>query len=81
MNSSSLNYSPDFIVKLKKMYNNIRKLYVLHMYRAFLAIDKYSRRQSNKIQKKNHTINSLIKTLQKTAISTICRVLKRNLRK
>ena len=30
------------IVKLKKMYNNIRKYYDLNMYRSFLMIQKYA---------------------------------------
>lgn len=36
------------IVKLKKMYNYIRKIYVLNMYTAFLMIQRHSR-NSNEI--------------------------------
>jgi hypothetical protein len=31
------------IVKLKKMYNNLRKFYELNMTKAFLTISNYSR--------------------------------------
>jgi len=36
-------FNAALIVKLKKMYNNIRKYYELNMFRAFLMIDKYGR--------------------------------------
>lgn len=36
-------FNAAIIVKMKKMYNNIRKIYILNMYRAFLTIDKYGR--------------------------------------
>lgn len=40
---SGVVFNAAIIVKIKKMYNNIRKIYVLNMYRAFLTIDKYGR--------------------------------------
>lgn len=40
---SGVVFNAAIIVKIKKMYNNIRKIYVLNMYRAFLTIDKYRR--------------------------------------
>ena len=43
MNSSGLQYNAAVIVKLKKLYNNIRKQYELNLFRAFLMIDKYGR--------------------------------------
>lgn len=43
MDTSGVTFNAAIIVKMKKMYNNIRKLYVLNMYRAFLTIDKYGR--------------------------------------
>jgi len=36
-------FNAAIIVKIKKMFNNIRKIYVLNIYRAFLTIDKYQR--------------------------------------
>jgi hypothetical protein len=35
------------MVKLKKMYNNIRKYYELTLFRAFLMIDKYGKAAQN----------------------------------
>jgi hypothetical protein len=38
--SSGVAFNAAIIVKLKKMYNNIKKNYVLNMYHAFLMIDR-----------------------------------------
>lgn len=35
-------FNAAIIVKLKKMYNNIKKSYILNMYHAFLMIDRES---------------------------------------
>ena len=43
MDTSGVIFNPTIIIKMKKMYNNIRKVYVLNIYRAFLMIDKYGR--------------------------------------
>lgn len=43
MDTSGVTFNAAIIVKMKKMYNNIRKIYILNMYRAFLTIDKYGR--------------------------------------
>jgi hypothetical protein len=43
MHTSGVMFNAALIVKLKKMYNNIRKYYELNMFRAFLMIDKYGR--------------------------------------
>lgn len=43
MNTPGVTLNAAIIVKMKKMYNNIRKIYVLNMYRAFLTIDKYGK--------------------------------------
>ena len=43
MDSSGVQYNTAAIVKLKKLYNNIRKQYELNLFRAFLMIDKVSR--------------------------------------
>lgn len=43
MNTPGVTINATTIVKLKKMYNNIRKYYDLNMYRAFLMIDKYGK--------------------------------------
>ena len=40
-------YDGTLAVKLKKMYNNIRKYYELTLFRAFLMIDKYGRTLQN----------------------------------
>jgi len=48
MDSSGLHYNPTTIVKLKKLYNNIRKQYELTLFRAFLMIDKYGRTERSK---------------------------------
>ena len=43
MNTAGVTFNAAIIVKLKKMYNNIRKVYILNMYRSFLMIDKYGK--------------------------------------
>jgi hypothetical protein len=43
MDSEGVQYNAAIIVKLKKLYNNIRKQYDLNLVRAFLMIDKYGR--------------------------------------
>ena len=43
MDTSGVTFNAAIIVKMKKMYNNIRKVYILNMYRAFLTIDKYGK--------------------------------------
>lgn len=43
MDSTGVPYNAAVIVKLKKLYNNIRKQYELSLFRAFLMIDKYGR--------------------------------------
>ena len=43
MDSTGVQYNTAAIVKLKKLYNNIRKQYELNLFRAFLMIDKSSR--------------------------------------
>jgi hypothetical protein len=47
MDSSGVKYNAAVIVKLKKMYNNIRKYYELNMFRSFLMIDKYGKSEAN----------------------------------
>lgn len=47
MDSSGVQYNAAVIVKLKKMYNNIRKYYELNMFRSFLMIDKYGKSMEN----------------------------------
>jgi hypothetical protein len=43
INSSGIQYNAAVIVKLKKLYNNVRKQYELNLFRAFLMIDKYGK--------------------------------------
>lgn len=43
MNTNGVTYNAAIIVKIKKMFNNIRKYYDLNMFRAFLMIDKYGK--------------------------------------
>lgn len=38
--STGVAFNAAIIVKLKKMYNNIKKSYILNMYHAFLMIDR-----------------------------------------
>lgn len=40
-------YDAELMVKLKKMYNNLRKYYELTLFRAFLMIDKYGKAVQN----------------------------------
>ena len=40
-------YDASMMVKLKKLYNNIRKYYDLTLFRAFLMIDKYGKTVQN----------------------------------
>jgi hypothetical protein len=41
--STGVIYNAAIIVKLKKLFNNLRKYYELNMYKIFLTIDKYGR--------------------------------------
>lgn len=43
MNTNGVTFNAAIIVKIKKMFNNIRKYYELNMFRAFLMIDKYGK--------------------------------------
>lgn len=47
MNTSGVKYNAAIIVKIKKMFNNIRKYYELNMFRSFLMIDKYGKSQQD----------------------------------
>lgn len=54
MDSSGVQYNAAVIVKLKKLYNNIRKQYELNLFRAFLMIDKYGRSNDKSTGKSNN---------------------------
>lgn len=56
MDTTGVTFNAAIIVKIKKMYNNIRKLYVLNMYRAFLTIDKYGRNPNESYSRGNSEI-------------------------
>jgi hypothetical protein len=43
MNTNGVLVNAAIIVKIKKMFNNIRKYYELNMFRAFLMIDKHGK--------------------------------------
>ncbi len=43
MNTKGVTFNAAIIVKIKKMFNNIRKYYELNMFRSFLMIDKYGK--------------------------------------
>ena len=43
MNTNGVEFNAALIVKIKKMFNNIRKYYELNMFRAFLMIDKHGK--------------------------------------
>lgn len=47
MNTSGVQFNAAIIVKIKKMFNNIRKYYELNMFRAFLMIDKHGKSQQD----------------------------------
>ena len=49
---SEIIFNAAIIVKIKKMYNNIRKIYILNMYKAFLTIYKYGRNLVDRSYKK-----------------------------
>lgn len=55
MDSSGVQYNAAVIVKLKKLYNNIRKHYELNLFRAFLTIDKYGRNNDKASASKSRT--------------------------
>lgn len=54
MDSSGVQYNAAVIVKLKKLYNNIRKQYELNLFRAFLMIDRYGRSNDKSTGKSNN---------------------------
>lgn len=41
--STGVVYNASLIVKLKKLFNNVRKYYELNMFKIFLTIDKYGK--------------------------------------
>mgnify|MGYP000970389866 CR=1 FL=1 len=41
--STGVVYNAAIIVKLKKLFNNVRKYYELNMFKIFLTVDKYGR--------------------------------------
>lgn len=43
MNTAGVTFNATMIVKLKKMYNNIKKFYIVNMYKSFLMIGKHGR--------------------------------------
>ncbi len=47
MNTTGVQFNASIIVKIKKMFNNIRKYYELNMFRAFLMIDKHGKSQQD----------------------------------
>lgn len=51
MDSSGVQYNTTAIVKLKKLYNNIRKHYELNLIRAFLMIGQASRNGSKAVER------------------------------
>lgn len=55
MDTAGVTFNAAIIVKLKKMYSNIRKLYTLNMYRVFLTIDKYGRGISDSSYSRGHS--------------------------
>ncbi len=64
MDSSGVQYNAAVIVKLKKLYNNIRKQYELNLFRAFLMIDKYGRsNDKSSTGKVNKSVSEIPKSL------------------
>lgn len=55
MNTSGVKYNAAIIVKIKKMFNNIRKYYELNMFRSFLMIDKYGKSLDNSFSRSRNT--------------------------
>lgn len=43
MNTAGVTFNATMIVKLKKMYNNIKKFYIVNMYKSFLMIGKFGK--------------------------------------
>ena len=41
--STGVVFNAAIIVKLKKLFNNLRKYYELNMFKVFLTIDKYGK--------------------------------------
>ena len=66
MDSSGVQYNAAVIVKLKKLYNNIRKQYELNLFRAFLMIDKYGRSNDKSTGKSNNN-KSIVEAPKPTA--------------
>lgn len=58
VDSTGVQYNAGVIVKLKKLYNNIRKQYELTLFRAFLMIDKNGRSAGgDKVTAKSQSIS------------------------
>jgi hypothetical protein len=58
-------FNAAIIVKLKKMYNNIRKYYELNMYRSFLLIEKFSRSKHENNESSRNSSNFVKNSEQK----------------
>lgn len=68
MNTSGVTFNAAIIVKIKKMFNNIRKYYELNMFRAFLMIDKHSKSMQDSSYRRSRVTSDYSQIQQRRGI-------------
>jgi hypothetical protein len=68
MNTKGVQFNAAIIVKIKKMFNIIRKFYELNMFRAFLMIDKHGKSQQDPSSRKSRVISEFSHVQQRRAL-------------
>lgn len=68
MNTSGVTFNAAIIVKIKKMFNNIRKYYELNMFRAFLMIDKYGKSLQDPSSRRSRVTSDYSQIQQRRAL-------------
>jgi hypothetical protein len=68
MNTNGVTFNAAIIVKIKKMFNNIRKYYELNMFRAFLMIDKYGKSLQDPSSRRSRVTSDYSQIQQRRAL-------------
>lgn len=68
MNTTGVQFNAAIIVKIKKMFNNIRKYYELNMFRAFLMIDKHGKSLQDPTSRRSRVTSDYSQIHQRRAL-------------
>jgi len=68
MNTTGVQFNAAIIVKIKKMFNNIRKYYELNMFRAFLMIDKHGKSLQDPASRRSRVTSDYSQVQQRRAL-------------